>query len=144
VLCVRCGYNARTGRTLAMPPPPPAPEAAVGPVRLAATLAVGSIVAVAGAIAWVATLRGVEFELGILAAAVGVLVGGSMRLVSPRGGEVPGVAAAAFAFLSLAIAKSALIALALRANHPLSNFLTPFDLLWCLLALPPAYLLARG
>lgn len=150
VLCMKCGYNAKTGRTLStkIKTGPDASEAALATTVVAArvvlSLVVGGVVAVLGAVGWIAVIILTGYQIGILASLLGLLVGGSMRLCNPRGGDMPALAAGAFAFLSLAIAKGFLVVVALRAEIPVSEVLHPLDFLWFFLAISAAYKLARG
>jgi hypothetical protein len=150
VLCVRCGYNSRTGRTMSttVKTGPDAAEVAVATgivaARIVLSMVVGGIVAILGAVGWIAMIVITGYQIGFLAWLLGLLVGLSMRLVNPRGGDMPGMAAGAFAFLSLGLAKGVLVAIAHEANIPVAAVLSPLDFLWFFIAVSAAYKLARG
>ena len=115
---------------------------------VAGALIAGGVAAVISAAAWIALVMLTDRELGLVAWAIGGLVGFAVSLASgKRRGRPLQIIAAIWAFLGVAIAKGIMFALVSLGAEPGQNPVTMvfggYDVLWVALAVITAWNMLR-
>lgn len=134
VLCTNCGFDTRTGKTLAAATvtksiKPVAPAKAGGlkkPVidRMAPTgsFALGLIVslacAVAASLVWITVAYATHRSFGLIAILIGCAAGVGMQLGHRGYSRIGGITAAALTLVAILLAKLAVLQLILAGMHP--------------------------
>jgi hypothetical protein len=154
VLCVACGYDARSGRVLKTKrrKETAASEAAVTAGKFVIGIVFSSVAAIVGIAIWITIAVVTGYEIGWVAWGVGGLIGLGMRLGYRDETSMSGLVAAGIAFCSVGLFKGVIIlgALAARAegeNIPMvgrEGVFHPFDILFIGLAVATAYKVASG
>jgi hypothetical protein len=165
VLCTNCGFDTRTGKSLATTKEAPVlgyatPRAkgkAKGPVDMMAPqgsfligLLVASAFGVVCSILWIVVAVVTGYEIGILATVVGWTVGLGMQMGQKGYSQRGGIAAAIIAVLAITLPKLLLIALVMALVHnsnaaKLGADLFPvLTILWIILGIGAAYRTANG
>jgi hypothetical protein len=162
VLCTNCGYDTRTGKSLATKKEAPvlgyanSKGKAKGPVDMMApqgSFVIGLLVAgafgIVCSVLWIVVMFMTGREWGILATVLGWTVGLGMQLGQKGYSRKGGVAAAIITFLAIIIPKVLLFLLVVGVAHMNSaeagfELFHPFTILFCIIGIGAAFRTANG